>query len=198
MQHLRNTYGKTSPAQLINYEAEVTNMAYDPPTPVDLVFGKIDDLVMYGEFANCPYTATLAITKGYHILNNCGNIHNDYIRSWNRIQPNQKTWNRFKNHFRQAYNKLEATNALSIGALRFVLANFWDEVVDRISTELLHRANLTSDNVPVQSVPVANATDQNLIQEFLDQKQGVDSLSHRRQEQITRPVSYTHLTLPTN
>jgi len=81
MQHLRNTYGKTSPAQLINYEAEVTNMAYDPPTPVDLVFGKIDDLLMYGEFANCSYTATQAITKGYHILNNCGSIYNDYIRS---------------------------------------------------------------------------------------------------------------------
>jgi len=120
IQHPRNTYGKISPAQLINYEAEVTNITYDPTTPVDLVFGKIDDLVMYGEFASCPYTATQAITKGYHILNNCCNIYNDYIRSWNRIQPDQKTWNqtwnRFKNHFRKAYNELEATNALNIGA----------------------------------------------------------------------------------
>jgi len=52
IQHLRTTYGKISPAQLITYEAEVTNMTYDPTTPVDLVFGKIDDLLMYGDFAN--------------------------------------------------------------------------------------------------------------------------------------------------
>ena len=43
IQHLRITYGKISPAQLISYEAEVTNMTYDPTTPVDLIFGKIDD-----------------------------------------------------------------------------------------------------------------------------------------------------------
>jgi len=158
-----------SPAKLITYEAEVTNMTYDLTTPVDLVFGKIDDLLMYGECANCPFTATQTITKGYHILNICGTFYNDYLRSWNRLQPDQKTRNRFKNHFRKAYNELEATNALSIGDLGFGSANLMDEVVDRISTELLHRANLTSDNVPIQSTPVANVTDHNLLQELLDQ-----------------------------
>ena len=152
-------------------------MTYDPTTPVDLVFGKIDDLLMYGEFANCPYTATQAITKGHHILNNCGTVYNDYICSWNRIQENQKTWNRFKMHFR-----LEATNALSIGDLGFGSANFMNEVVDRLSTELLHRANLTSDNVPVQSNPVANSTDQNLIQEILEQNH--DSPPSRNREVV--------------
>ena len=160
IQHLRTTYGKISPAQLISYEAEVTNLTYDPTTPVDLIFGKIDDLLMYGDFANCPFTATQAITKGYHILNNCGNIYNDYLRSWNRIPDNQKTWDRFKTHFRQAYNELEATNALNIGDLGFGAANIMNEVVDRMSTELLLRANHTSDHVPVQS---------DLIQELLDQ-----------------------------
>ena len=169
IQHLRTTYGKISPAQLIAYEAEVTNMTYDPTTPVDLIFGKIDDLLMYGEFANCPFTATQAITKGYHILNNCGNIYNDYLRSWNRIQENQKTWNRFKMHFRQAYNELEATNALSISDLGFGAANLMDEVVDRLSAELLLRAKHTPDNVPIQSTPVANATDRNPLQELLNQ-----------------------------
>ena len=151
IQHLRTTYGKISPAQLIAYEAEVTNMTYDPTTPVDLVFSKIDDLLMYGEFANCPFTATQAITKGYHILNNCGNIYNDYLRSWNRITDNQKTWDRFKTHFRQAYNELEATNALNISDLGYGTANVMKEVVDRISEELFLRTNHTSDSFPVQA-----------------------------------------------
>jgi len=124
---------------------------------------------MYGECANCPFIATQAITKCYHILNNCGKIYNDYLRSWNRIQENQKTWNRFKMHFSQAYNELEATNALSIGDLGFGSANLMDEVVDRLSAESLLRAKYTSDNVPIQSTPVANATDRNLLQELFDQ-----------------------------
>ena len=188
IQHLRITYGKISPAQLISYEAEVTNMTYDPTTPVDLIFGKIDDLLMYGDFANCPFTATQAITKGYHILNNCGNIYNDYLRSWNRIQENQKTWDRFKMHFRQAYNELEATNSLSIGDLGFGAANLMDEVVDRLSAELLHRANLTSANVPIQSAPVANVTDQNLIQQLLDQnKELLRCLTDAKNKSQDRP-----------
>ena len=190
IQHLRTTYGKISPAQLITYETEVTTMTYDPTTPIDLVFSKIDDLLMYGEFANCPFTATQAITKGYHILNNCGNVYNDYLRSWNRIQANQKTWNHFKTHFRQAYNELEATNALNIGDLGYGTANVMKEVVDRISEELLLRANHASDSVPVtnhmydsvpatshayDSVPAANHTSDSvptqadLIQKLLAQ-----------------------------
>ena len=119
IQYLRSTYRKISPAQLITYEAEVTNMTYDPTTPVDLVVDKIDNLLMYGDFANCPFTATQAITKGYHILNNCGNIYNDYLPPWNRIHDNQKTWDHFKTHFLQVYNELEATNALNTGDLGY-------------------------------------------------------------------------------
>jgi len=44
-----------------------------------------------------------------------------------------------------------------------------DEVVDRLSAELLLRAKHMSDNVRIQSTPVANATDRNLLQELLDQ-----------------------------
>lgn len=44
--------------QLIHYGPEVTNMTYDPTTPIDLVFGKIDDLLMYIEFSRCAYCAS--------------------------------------------------------------------------------------------------------------------------------------------
>jgi len=53
--HYLATYGKISPAQRIQYEAEVTFITYDPTTPVDLEFDKIDDLFMFGEFAQCHY-----------------------------------------------------------------------------------------------------------------------------------------------
>ena len=54
-------------------------------------------------------------------------------------------------HFHQAYNELEATNALNIGDLGYGAPNVMKEVVDRISEELLLRANHTSDSVPAQA-----------------------------------------------
>jgi len=58
---------------------------------------------------------------------------------------------RFKTHFRQAYNELEATNALNIGGLGYGAANVMKDIVDRISEELLLRANHTYDSVLAQS-----------------------------------------------
>jgi len=75
-----------------------------------------------------------------------------------------------------------------MGDLGFGPANLMDEVVDRISTELLHRANLTSDNVPIQSAPVANVTDQNLIQQLLDQnKELIRCLTDAKNKSQDRP-----------
>ena len=43
--YLVNTYGKISPIQLRYIEKEVTEMHYDPVTPVDNIFDKIEYLL---------------------------------------------------------------------------------------------------------------------------------------------------------
>ena len=80
---------------------------------------------------------------GNHILNNCGDIYKDYLRSWNRIHDHQKTWDRFKTHFRQAYNGLEDTNALNIGGLGFGAANV------TLTLTLKYNSLIHSSNCPL-------------------------------------------------
>ena len=46
--YLLSTYGKISPSHLRNFEKEVTDMHYDPVTPVENIFNKIEDLLEYG------------------------------------------------------------------------------------------------------------------------------------------------------
>jgi len=43
-----------------------------------------------------------------------------------------------------------------------------DEVVDRLSADLLLHAKRTSENNPIYSIPVAYTMDRNLLQELLD------------------------------
>jgi hypothetical protein len=54
--YLQNTCGKISPGQLSAFEKEVTEFHYDPITPIDIVYNKVEDLVEYGELANNPYS----------------------------------------------------------------------------------------------------------------------------------------------
>ena len=49
LQYLQQTYGRISPGQLGDFESQVVTMTYDPCTPVDNVFNKVEDMMEYGE-----------------------------------------------------------------------------------------------------------------------------------------------------
>ncbi len=190
LQYLLATYGRISPAQLTAFDEEVTKMTYDPTTPIDLVFAKIDDLLMYGEFAQCPFSTEQAITKAYHILNNCGTLYNEYLRAWNRRNTAHRTWPAFQEHFREAFNELEATGSLTMDQMGFGSANFIEQVATRVSNDIMNHANLNTSSAPTEdtispvatsSQPTANAvTDNNLLAELLAQnKQLIESLANQ-------------------
>ncbi len=52
---LQERYGKISHSQLLSFKQEVTNFVFDPLTPVENVFNKVEDLMDYGELAKIPY-----------------------------------------------------------------------------------------------------------------------------------------------
>ena len=81
-------------------------MTYDPTTPIDIVFQKVEDLMMYGDFAQCPFTADQAIQKAYNIINSTG-LYEDYIKTWTRRPRADKTWANCKDHFCTAHLELQ-------------------------------------------------------------------------------------------
>ena len=76
--YLLSTYGKISPSHLNGFGVKVTDIHYDPVTPVDNVFNKIEDLLQYGDMANCPYSHPQAISKAYNILNKTKKFRNSF------------------------------------------------------------------------------------------------------------------------
>ena len=59
-------------------------MTYDPTTPVDNVFNKVEDMMEYGELAQLEYTERQAVAKAYNILLKTGKF-DESIRAWNRL-----------------------------------------------------------------------------------------------------------------
>ncbi len=95
---LQEQYSKISLSQeLLSFEQDVTNFVFDPLTPVENVFNKVEDLMDNGELAKIPYSQHQIIVKAYNIFNACG-VFKDYIKSWNRCPANEHTWVNFKNH----------------------------------------------------------------------------------------------------
>jgi hypothetical protein len=162
LQHLQTTYGQISPAQLSAFEKEVIDLQYDPTTPIDIMFQKIEDLMMYGDFAQCPFTAEQAIQRAYNIVNATG-LYKDYIKTWSRRPRADKTWPNFKDHFRTVHLELQETGELTLHEAGYGNANLVEDIVARLTNELNHRANIVHEEPPVvpapePAAPVANAT----------------------------------------
>ena len=101
-------YGKISPSHLNDLEKEVTDIHYDPVTPVDDIFNNIEYLIEYWEMANFPYSHPQAISKAYNILDKNGNFR-ESIKSCNHLPSIQKTWIAFKTPFKEAHLEITET-----------------------------------------------------------------------------------------
>jgi uncharacterized phage-associated protein len=173
--YLQNTYGKISPSQLSQFEQEVSEMPYDPVTPVDNIFNKIEDLLEYGDLAQCPFSQPQAIAKAYNIINKTGKFR-ESVKAWNRLPAVQKTWINFKTHFREAHLELTETGELTVEQAGYGQANLVNEIVNRLSAEFNHQANMTSDHTQTSDdesqVDTANhATTDTILQQVLAQNQ---------------------------
>jgi hypothetical protein len=152
--YLQNTYGKISPGQLSAFEKEVSEYHYDPITPIDVVFNKVEDLIEYGELARNPYSELQTITKAYNIINATGTFK-DGIKAWNRIvDPLHKTWIAFRIHFRTAHDELAETGDLTLRQSGYHQANMVDEIVTRLQSE---QANQESTRIEETLQQLANA-----------------------------------------
>ena len=173
--YLQNTYGKISPGQLSAFEKEVTEFHYDPVTPIDIVYNKVEDLIEYGELARNPFSQLQTITKAYNIINKTGTFK-DGIKAWNRItDPNQKTWITFKIHFRTAHDELAETGDLTLRQAGYHQANLVDEIVERLQSTRAEEDNQRMEEMLVNAA-MANTggtQDPTMIPQILAQMQAM-------------------------
>jgi hypothetical protein len=104
-------------------------MHYDPVTPVDNIFNKIEDSLKYGDLTHCPFSQPQAIAKAYNLIN-CTGKFCEAIKAWNRLPLLQKTWINFKTHFCEAHLELTEMGELTIEQAGYRQVNLVEDIVN--------------------------------------------------------------------
>ena len=174
LSHLIAVHGKISPSQLNDLETTTKNMVYDPQSPVDVVFNQVEDLVEFGDMANCPFSAGQTINIAYTIINKTRKFK-DAIIAWNRTDFLNKTWINFKRHFRNAHAELmEAGDLTMENAGYHQQANMIEGYLDRLTAMFPSSADneeVADTNPPaIEPLPTANAVTNDAVQQQLMQQ----------------------------
>ena len=121
IEFLHNNYGRITPDQLYDKTTTVKTMIYNPAQPINIIFKYINNLVKYARAAEAESTQSQTINLALVILNR-QRIFKDYIRAWKRTNHAYKTWDNFKQDFREAHLELRETGG-TIYELGFHNAN---------------------------------------------------------------------------
>jgi uncharacterized phage-associated protein len=190
IQYILDVYGKITPSQLLELEHETKMFAYDPITPVDVVFNKVEDLVEYGEMARCDYTMGQTINTAYSILNRTTKFK-ESIKAWNRLPALQKTWIAFKTHFRDAHNELQETGKLTMADAGYHQANLVDAIPERVTDIHLNATPASTASSHITSTPDP------LLPTILAQMQNMQQLMAAMQTGGTVPAAPAPAPAPT-
>ena len=174
LQYLQNTYGTISPSQLAVFQKEGTEMHYDPVTPVDNIFNKIENLLEYGELAHCPFSQLQTIAIAYNLINKTGKFR-ESVQAWNRLTLIQQNWIAFKQHFRDAHLELQETGELTLEEAGYGQAALVEDIVTRLAAEMnLIISELPPANTALEGSPAAttnHSTTDTFLQKLITQNQ---------------------------
>ena len=151
-------------------EKEVTNMHYNPLTPVNNIFNKVKDLLKYVEIANCPYSHPQIILKSYNIINKTGKLCKS-IKSWNHLPPITKIWIAFKNLFRKVHRELTKTGELTLEQASYGKANLVEDIASRLTAEFQHKSNIENSVPPEDPAPPTATGNAEILQQVFNHNQ---------------------------
>ena len=109
MTHLFTTYGKITAQSVLEKQLALVNMNYDTSTPILKLFAKAQEYQKYASVFGDRVTPMHFMTIIYNILRKTGK-YNSPLQKWNEKAETDKTWENFKNHFRQASTVMKEFN----------------------------------------------------------------------------------------
>ena len=108
IQHLKSNYGKVQANEYKKKYQEITEYRYNTDKPIDQLFNKIQDFNDLAEATGLPQSASQSLHMASEMVKNCGTL-TDSLKDWNRTPVQDKTWNNFKRHFREAQQQYRET-----------------------------------------------------------------------------------------
>ena len=112
--HLRAQYGKVTMA-MKDENARRMTAAWQPPTPIDMLFQQLEDGVYFANAAQEPLVDTAVARMGYNIIAATG-LFTEACRDWCLLDPEAQTFLAFQEHFRKMDNYRRVTSATSATA----------------------------------------------------------------------------------
>lgn len=113
-------------------EQETKQMQYDPEILIDTVFNQVKELLEYGELCRYLYTQIQTTNIACNIINKTRKFQ-DYIKTWNWLNPIQQIWINFKTHFCTAHHELKETGELTMKDAGFHQGNQVNRIVSHMA-----------------------------------------------------------------
>ena len=153
------TNGNVTPSALRELTTRVETLTFPPTEPVDTIFVEIEDLAAIADIANTPLSPTQKINMAFIHFQKC-HIYKLALNKWDEKPHDEKTWNAFKVHFREAHKTLRRTGALTIDdtmnrdqVMNLVLEGILHALQDYTPTTATPRASSDVDDTIPQSIP---------------------------------------------
>ena len=170
-------------------------MHYDPVTPVDNIFNKVEDLLEYGDLAK-PFSQPQAIAKAYNLINATGKFC-EAVKAQTRLPAIQKTWINFTTqHFRDAHLELTETGQLTLEEAGYGQANLVEDIVSRLQAEMLHHANMMNEHQPPTDAPPAAVPPPNTVNHTTTTDTFLQQLITQNQEMMRVIAANTNTSNP--
>ena len=161
MEHLFNTYGEITPETFQQKEQELKATVFDPNIDsIDTLYKSISDLVDLSGHVGIPMTPEQSTSIAYVILWR-SSVLKDYLKSWNATPIANKTWDAFKDHFRDGIKEYKSLKGPAVKDSIFQQqhhANFVQHLRDDVKTVIAqeltrHTANLVAGYPPSDPSP---------------------------------------------
>lgn len=114
LEHLHTEYGQIDPSELAANDATL-RAPYDPATPIQQLFSRIEACVQLAKSAKAPYTDEHIVATAYNIIYQT-NLYNSACCHWQEEDEDDTTWGDFKRYFTKAQKNLRQSQATSQSA----------------------------------------------------------------------------------
>ena len=142
MTQLFATYAKITAQSVLEKHTALINTNYDPYSPISKIFAKAQEYQKYASAFGDRITAKQLMTIVYNILRKTGKF-NSALQKWNEKSEADKTWDNFKQHFREASTVLKEFEPTTTGDAGY--ANQIAEDVTKNLANLIHSTGNSED-----------------------------------------------------
>ena len=103
--HLYSTNGRIK-ANDLKKNQEFMTRPWCPSNPIENLFEQTEDGNQHASCGNLPFSDSQLVNTGYNIICDTAALMKA-CKDWNKLPPQNKTWNNFKQHFSEAHAEYE-------------------------------------------------------------------------------------------